>query len=163
VVLAHGHERRVVEQDVGRLQDRVAQQARGHRLLPRRLVLELRHPLEVAQRSHGVEDPGELRVLGHLGLDEEGRPLGVDPCGEERERHVEDAGRHLGGVVRGRDRVQVHDADEALVVVLHLDPVPHRPEVVADVEFARRLDAAEDARPLPRHSRSVVGEIERTG
>ena len=67
--------------------------------------------------------------------------------------HVEQAGRHVQGallqlrrLVGLGDGVQVHDAEQALVAVLERDPVLHRAEVVADVQLARGLDAAEDAR-----------------
>ncbi|MFI5213190.1 MAG: inositol monophosphatase family protein [Gemmatimonadales bacterium] len=41
--------------------------------------------------------------------------------------------------------MQVDDAENALELVLERDPVLHGAEVVADVQFARRLDSAEDA------------------
>src|SRR5207247_6062691 len=45
-----------------------------------------------------------------------------------------------------RDGVQVHDAEQAVVLVFQLDPVLHGAEVIADVQVAGRLDAGEDAR-----------------
>ena len=43
-----------------------------------------------------------------------------------------------------RDRVQVHDAEDAIVVGLQGHPVPDRAEVVADMQLARGLDSRED-------------------
>ena len=44
-----------------------------------------------------------------------------------------------------RDRVQVHDAENALVVVLDPHPVLERPQVVADMQVAGRLNAGKDS------------------
>ena len=85
LVLADRHRVGLVEQDVGGLQDRVGEQADagpvGALLL--RLVLELGHPARLAEAGDAAEHPGELGVLGHLRLDEEGAPLRVEPDGEQ--------------------------------------------------------------------------------
>ena len=44
-----------------------------------------------------------------------------------------------------RDRVEVDDAEDALVVVLDLDPVSQGSKVVADVEIAGWLDSGENS------------------
>jgi hypothetical protein len=64
LVLAHRHGVGAVEQDVGGLQHRVGEHAHGHALLPRRLVLVLRLPLQLAERRDRVEDPGQLGMFG---------------------------------------------------------------------------------------------------
>ena len=53
----------------------------------------------------------------------------------------------LGRVLRHGDRVQVDDAVDRLAAVLPLDVLADRPDVVAEVLAAGRLDAAEDAPP----------------
>ncbi len=50
-----------------------------------------------------------------------------------------------GFVAATSDRVQVHDAVEALELGLERDPVLHGTEQVADVQFAGRLDPGKDA------------------
>ena len=53
LVLAHGDLMGAVGQHVGRLQDRVVQQPRGHELaLAHRLVAELVHAVELADGGH---------------------------------------------------------------------------------------------------------------
>jgi len=42
--------------------------------------------------------------------------------------------------------MQVHDAEQAVVLVLQLDPTLNGAEVIADVQLAGGLDAGEDAR-----------------
>ena len=61
--------------------------------------------------------------------------------------------RHFAGALRqalrivacAGERVQVHDAVEALVLGLQRHPVLHGTEQVADVQFAGRLDPGKDA------------------
>jgi hypothetical protein len=64
LVLAYGDEVRVVQQDVGGLQDGVVVEPRARRLRPAlpRLVLELRHAGELADLRHAVKEPRQLRV-----------------------------------------------------------------------------------------------------
>ena len=81
----------------------------------------------------------------------------------------------LGGVVRERHGVEVDDAVERLVgrrrLVLGGDPVPHRAQVVAEVDLTGRLDAREahaprrrdDYRPVRRPVRDAVRPGRRSG
>ena len=72
LVLAHGHDLALVDEDVRGLQHGVVQQADVHggpELVA--LVLELRHALQLPERRDGVEDPREVGVARHLGLHEE--------------------------------------------------------------------------------------------
>ena len=67
LVLAHRHMRRAVDQDVGRHQDRIGEEAdRGVLPVLAGLLLELGHAVEPAHAGDAVEHPGELRVLVHL-------------------------------------------------------------------------------------------------
>ena len=65
----------VVQQDVGRHQDGIVEQADTDRLLPLpafgRLLLELRHASQLTEGRDAVEDPCELRVRAHVALYEE--------------------------------------------------------------------------------------------
>ena len=65
--------------------------------------------------------------------------------------------RSRAGIVGARQGVVVDDAVDRLVLPLERDVVADRPEVVAEVDDARRLDAAEDARPLGRGARRRGG------
>ena len=67
--------------------------------------------------------------------------LGSMPDASSSAASVSTLARQLLGLVRLRERVQIDDAVEAAILVLQLDPVLHRAEVVADVKAARRLDA----------------------
>ncbi len=142
------HERRLVDDDVGRLEDRVGQQpvvdVVGLELL---LLLVGRRPLEPAHRGHRAQQPGQLGVLGPVALDEQRAVLGIEPEGQQRGRHLAGPGAEELRVVGARQRVVVDDAVDRLVLELEPDVVPDRAEVVAEVDDPRRLDPAEDPRP----------------
>ncbi len=147
LVVAHRHLVGAVEQDVGRLQHRVQEQARAHQfLLARGLLLELVHALEVAVGRDRAEQPAELRVLVNVGLAEEDAARRVEARGQQRGRGVEHvAGERLRLVGHARG-VEVHDAvDGRVAAVLALHVLADGPEVVAEVLAAGGLDAAEDA------------------
>src|SRR5256712_14190875 len=72
--------------------------------------------------------------------------LGVGSRREQADRHVERALPQRRRVVGLGDGVQVHDAEQALVLVLQPHPVLHGTEIIADVQLARGLNAGEDAR-----------------
>jgi hypothetical protein len=91
LVLAHRHPVGAVDQDVGRLQQRIAEEAVGGEVLVRELfllVLVGRHALQPAQRRHHRQQQVQLGMLGHLGLDEHGRLRRVDAGRQPVDDHV---------------------------------------------------------------------------
>ena len=84
---------------------------------------------------------------GHVGLAEEGRLRpgpGRGPGNPGRRRRSALA-RGFGGVLGGRQGVVVGDEVEALTLVLQGDVLLDGAEVVAQMQLAGRLHAAEDA------------------
>ena len=151
LVLAHGHVRGAVGQDVGGHQHGVVVEPDGGVLaVLAGLLLELGHAAEPAQPRHAVEDPGELGVLANLALVEQDARLGIDARGDVGGRHRADLAGKLGRAAphryRLRDGVHVDHAEDALVRLLHGDPLHHGAQVVAKVQVAGRLHAGEDAR-----------------
>ena len=146
LVLSHGNGVGAVQQDVRRLQDGIVQQPRHHLLLPRRLLLELRLPLQLAKRRHRVEDPREFRMLRDLRLHEQGALGRIDPCRQQSHRHLVRPAPQLLGRVRHSDGVIIYHAEERLGLILQRHPILHGAKVISDMQFARRLDPAEDAR-----------------
>jgi hypothetical protein len=135
----------LVEQDVARHQHRVREEAGGDELALVGLVLELRHPLQLAEARDRAEQPRRLRVRGDVALHEDRRALGVEAGGEEHGREIERLLAEVLGVVLDRDRVQVDDAEEALAALLRRRVLAEAADQVAEVLVARRLDAGEDA------------------
>ncbi len=135
LVVADRHEIGLVEQDVAGHQDRVGEQAGTHELLPLALLLELRHPAQLAVARHRRQQPRRLGVRRHVALREHRRALRVEPRREEQRREVERPLAQVGRVVVDRDRVQVDDAEE-------------RAPALGDGAFLRRRVLAEAARPV---------------
>ena len=85
-------------------------------------------------------------MLGDVGLDEDGATFGVEAGGEEVEGDIADVlaeGRGIGVV--GGEGVEIRYEEEAIVLILELDPVVKRAHVVAEVKAARGTHSAEDA------------------
>ena len=85
LVLADRDVVRPVEQDVGRLEDRVGEQPDARRALAAlgRLVLELGHPAGLAEAGQALQHPRRLGVRRDLALHEDRRPLRVDAHGQQ--------------------------------------------------------------------------------
>ena len=158
LVLADRHVRGLVDQDVGRHQRRIGEQAQRDVLaVLAGLLLELRHAAHPAHARHAIEDPGELRVLGHHRLVEHDLLGAVDAGREEGRGDLAGLrGEHLG-ILRHGDRVLVDHAVEALVVVLQAREVADRAEIVAEMEIAGGLHARKD--PALEAARFVSGEM----
>ena len=145
LVVSHGHNGRLVEQNVGRHQHRVLQQPVAHRFLHRRLGLVLGHALQPADRSDAGEHPGQLRVRRHRRLHHNGALVRVDARRQVERGQFEDLGAQLGGVLVEGDRVQVYDTENGFVVGLDAHPVLQRAQIIADVQVARGLHPGEDS------------------
>ncbi len=93
LVLAHRHEAPAIEQDVGALQQRVAEEAVGGEVLFLELLLLIlvgRHALEPAERRDHRQQQMQLGVLGHVRLDEQRRDAGIEAGGQPVDQHLVD-------------------------------------------------------------------------
>jgi len=91
----------------------------------------------------------QFGVGWNLGLVEQDRLVRIDPAGHQRGSHFKGILAQFGRNVRHRNGVQVGQEVEALATagchfVLHLHPIADRPQVIAEVKVARRLDAGND-------------------
>ena len=145
LVVAHGHDAGLVEQDVGGHEHGVLQQSVADGFLLGGLHLVLRHALQPADGRDAGEHPGELGVGGHGGLHHDGAVLGVDAGGQIERGDLVDLGAQFRGILVDGDGVQVHDAENALVIVLDADPVLERAEVISDVKISGGLHSGEDS------------------
>ena len=135
----------LVEQDVARHERRIGKETRVDVLrVLRGFVLELRHAGELTELRAAIHDPAHLRVAFVVALHEHEAFLRVDAAGQQQRKGLP---RLLAAFLRvDVDRQGVQIGDEIVAVVLLLDhaPVAHGTEVVAEREYARRLDAGED-------------------
>ena len=166
LVLADRHQVRAVDEDVGGHQHRVGEQPDARRDALCDLVLVRVGAFEQAHAGDGGENPRQFAHFRHVGLAEEAAPS------PGRGRARGSRGPRRGRCRRGcaarvarpapcswRPRrasfssaslqrcqgVVVGDEVEALAAILQLDVLLDRAEVVAEVQLAGRLHAAEDA------------------
>jgi len=71
--------------------------------------------------------------------------LGLDARRQVERGDLPDLGAKLGGLLVERDRVQVDDAENALVIALDSHPVFERPQIISDVQIPGRLHAGKDS------------------
>lgn len=109
------------------------------------LVLELGHAGELPEHGEAVEHPGDLGVLGHMRLDKQGGSLRIDAAGEELGKQLQRLAAQFCGVLAHGDGMLVHHTVDAVILVLKLNPVPHGAQIVAQVNFAAGLNAAENS------------------
>ena len=126
------------------------------------LLLVRRHALEPGNRRDHLEQQIQLGVLRHLRLDEQRAALRVD-AGADPVGHVvvgvRDEVFRVG--VLARQGVPVDDEKEAVVVLLHVDPVVERADQVAEMQAACRPHAGQDATPGGHGQHSHDGSRDR--
>jgi hypothetical protein len=111
------------------------------------LVLVGGDAFEPGERGEHAEEGVQLGVLGNVGLDEDGRALGIKAGGEEVEGDFADVlAEGLGVGVVGRQGVEVSDEKVAVVVILQANPVIERAHVVAEMQASGWAHAREDPR-----------------
>ena len=118
LVVADRDDVRLVEEDVAGHQHRVVEETGRHELLLGRLVLELRHAAQFAERRRAAQQPRRLGVRGHVALGEHDRPLGVDAGGEKHRRPCQRRLVERLRLVRRGDRVEVDDAENCIALLL---------------------------------------------
>jgi hypothetical protein len=84
-------------------------------------------------------------VLGHVALDEECAPLGIQAGRQQVECGLVGAGAQFRRVDVEGEGVEVDDAVEGVVGILVGNPVPDRTQVVAQMKVATRLQAGENS------------------
>ncbi len=142
LVVADRHMRGAVDEDVGRHQARIGVEAEGGLLaILAGLVLELRHAVHPAEAGDAIEDPGKFRMLRHRRLIEDDMLFRVDAGGDEGGGDRADLARHVLVDELRRQRMQVDDAIDAVVVFLQRHELADRAEIVAEMEVAGRLNA----------------------
>ena len=152
LVVAHRDPVRAVDDDVGGLQQRVAEKAdAGEVLLGQLLHLLLvgRHPLQPRNRRDHLQQQIQLRVLGHHRLHEEHALLGIeagaDPVGDVVEGVADDLGRYPRSGWSARASRRRSRSSRTWPAG---DPVLKRADQVPEVQFSGRAHARHHALPI---------------
>ena len=106
------------------------------------------HALEPAERRNHREQQLKLGVFGDGRLDEQRGLLGIEACRQPIGGDFDGVLRDLRCVgVIGGQRVPIGDEEKAFVlrIVLQLDPILERAEIMADVQAPGGAHAAQDS------------------
>ncbi len=147
LVFAHRHVRGFVKRNVGGHQHRVAEQTVIHivRLLAD-FILERRQVCQLAERRDHRKRQVQLGHFWHVALDkDDGAARRVHPSRQPVQHHLGGPLAQVLGVAQRGERVPVHHAIDAFVIVLQRDIVLNRAEIVAQVLPPRRARAGKDS------------------
>ena len=118
LVLPHRDEIRLVEQDIGGHQAGVGEEAGVDVVgVLGRLVLELGHAGELPEHGVAIQHPAQLRVGGHMALDEDRVLLRVQAAGDIDRDLGQGAPAQVRRVLTDRDGVQVRHEPIAFKLV----------------------------------------------
>ena len=109
-----------------------------------RLVLELRHTVQLADIGQRIEHPGKLGVGRHVRLHENRALFRVYPAGYVKCGKLQGVGAKRGGNLLHRNGVHVHHAEKTVEILLKPHPVPQRSEIIAYSYLTARLNTAEN-------------------
>ena len=145
LVFANRHIIRPINQNIRRLQNRVAEQTRRHKRLIvfyfqlLALVFELRHFRQFTKTRHAIQHPTQLRMFRHKGLNEQ--VFGFYAAREKLKRHFPRIFTQICRFIRHCHRMAIYNAIETTVFFLKLQPIFDRAKIVAEVQIACGLDA----------------------
>jgi len=133
---------RLVDDDVGSLEHRIAKKAIGGEVLGIELLLLILVggvAFEPRQRGDHPQEKIELGVFLDVRLDEKGGVFRVKPDRQPVQHHIPGILLDVSGRrIIGGQGMPVSHKKKAFVLVLQLDPVVERPMQVAQMQPARR-------------------------
>ena len=145
LIVAHGHHIRVIKEDIRRHQDRIGEKPDVDVIgVAGGLILELRHAGGFAELRIAVEDPRELGVLLDVALQEHDIFFRIEAERQQHGVHLHRPAAQLRGLGAHRDRVQVRNAENAVVLLRHFAPVPERAEIIPQRGGTGRLHEAQN-------------------
>ena len=144
LVLPHRHQIRLIQQNIRGHQNRVGEQSRGDvvRVLLG-LGLKLGHAAQLTKLGVAAQHPAQLRVLGHMALDEHDVFLGVQAAGDVLGQLVHTAAAQVSRVLPHGDGVHIHDAVQAVIFLLQIHPVANGSHIRAQGQLSAGLNTAE--------------------
>jgi len=143
LVFADGNDIGVVYKYIGRHQNGIIEKAAIERVFMLcRLVFVLRHSLELSDWANAAQNPSQFGMADYRALQKQVAFFGVETACHILGGAVVNIFFEFGGNVGNRDCVHIHHAEIAFVFFRHFDPIFHRAEIIAQVEFPRRLGAS---------------------
>ena len=103
-------------------------------------------PFQQTHVGYRAEDPGQLGDFRHVRLAEKVALAGSSPRRQVIQGDIHGSFAERGGVLGGRQGMVIGNEIKALALVLQGDVLLDCAEIIAQVQFARRLDAAEYAK-----------------
>ena len=144
LVMAHGNQVRLVQQDICCHQSRIGKQAAVDILsMLAGFVLKLSHTGQFAKHGIAVQDPAQLCVLVDMRLDEQGVLLRIQAAGDVLCQLLQSAAAQISRCLTNGDGMQVSHEVEALIQVASGAPVLDGAQIVAQVQITGGLDAGE--------------------
>ena len=145
LVAAHGHQVRLVKQDVRRHQRRVGEKA-GVDIVGifGALILELGHAGKLAEHGVAIQHPTQLGVSRHMGLDEQHVLLRVQAAGNVGRQLCQRAAAQVRRYLAHRDGVHIRQHIKAVVFIRQRRPVADGAEIGAQCQVARGLNSAQN-------------------
>ena len=114
----------LIQQDVRRHQHRIVEQTGVDVFrVARGFILELGHTAQLAEIGVAVQRPAQLRVLRHVRLNENGALLRIDAAGQVQRQGVQGGFTQLLRILTRGNRMEIDDAVNAMVLILHADPL----------------------------------------
>ena len=149
LVLANGHQIRVINQNVGCHQNRVGEQTAVDviRVLGA-LILELGHAGKFAKLGVAGQNPGKLAVGGNMALHKQHMLFRVNAHSQQQGGHLAGLAAQVGGGLAHGQSVQVSNHIQAVIIRLQQGPVAHRADIIAQRGGASGLDARKNALAL---------------
>mmetsp|Transcript_33001 Transcript_33001/g.82962 ORF Transcript_33001/g.82962 Transcript_33001/m.82962 type:complete len:233 (-) Transcript_33001:29-727(-) len=167
LILAHWNVCGSVEHDISGHQKRICEQANIGLLLLSSLLLVLGHLMQHSDREVTREQPHEFGVCRHRGLQIELASLWIQTAGQQRGGHLSYVRTKLLPTRSRcdsytRERMKIHNREEKIrMLLLHVDPVAHRSQVVSQMDASGGLNARVHQAPvglaLPRFTGSAGG------
>ena len=146
LILPHGHEVGIVDEDVRCHQHGVGEQTAVDVVgVLGTLILELGHARQLTKLRVAGQHPGKLGVRGHVALYKQNMLLRVDAYGQQQGGQLTCAAAQVCGHLAHGQAVQVGHHVQAVVIGLQEGPVAHRTDVVAQSRRAGGLNARKNA------------------
>ena len=145
LVLAHGNEIGVHDQNVRRHQDGIGKQTMRRIKTVRQLVLVAVATLQETHRRQTRKIPSELLNLRNIALTIHDRLLRVETAGEIVKRHVTRRLTKRNAVANRRHCVEIRDKHEVFALLLKVEHRLHRTKIVTPMELARGLDTRQNS------------------